>query len=128
MVKRFGFSAAAASLAYVRDNSDVLFVCATAPASFSAASTQPQMIVSANVSGADFTITSAATGALLTVAAKNGQSIEGSGAATHIAFANASASRLNYVANISPSQVLASGNTVNIGSLTITQLACANNS
>jgi hypothetical protein len=116
MAKRYGYSAAAASLAYVRDNATVCYVCTTAPASYSAAANQPQMIVSANVSAADLTIASGGTGPVLTVGAKNSQTIESSGSAT----------RLLFVTNVS-SQVLASGNTVNIGSWTITQLQSANN-
>jgi hypothetical protein len=126
MAKRYGYSAAAASLAYVRDNASVVYVCTTAPASFSAASNQPQMIVSANVSSADLTIASGGTGPVLTIGAKNSQTIESSGSATHLAIARTSGSTLLFVTNVS-SQVLASGNTVNIGSWTITQLQSANN-
>ena len=75
MAKRYGYSAAAASLAYVRDNVDRLYVCTTAPATYSAAANQPQMIVSANVSSADITIASGSTGPVATVGAKNSQTI-----------------------------------------------------
>jgi hypothetical protein len=126
MAKRYGYSAAAASLAYVRDNATVLYVCTTAPNTFSAASTQPQMIVSANVSSADITIASGGTGPVATIGAKNSQTIDSSGSATHLALVSTSGSRLLFVTNVS-SQVLASGNTVNIGSWTITQLQSANN-
>lgn len=129
MAKYYGFSAARASLAYVRDNAERLYVCTTAPASYSAASNQPQMIVSANISAADFSIASGAgtTGPVMTVGAKNSQNIESSGSATHLAIVRASGSTILFVTNVS-SQVLASGNTVNIGSWTITQLQSANNS
>ena len=126
MSKKYGFSAAAASLMYVRDNANTIFVCSTAPQSYSAASNQPQMIVSAGCSTADFVISSAATGALLTIAAKTSQLIDGSGNATHIAVVSTSGSRLLYVTNVS-AQVLSSGNTVTINSWTITQLHSANN-
>ena len=126
MAKRFGFSAAARSLQYIRDEAAVMYLCSTAPASYSAASTQPQMIVSANVSAADLVLASASTGAQLTVAAKNSQTAEGSGTATHVAVVSVSGSRLLYITNVS-SQVVASGNTVNIGSWVITVLASANN-
>jgi hypothetical protein len=126
MAKRYGYSAAAASLAYIRDNAQVLYVCTTAPNAVSGASTQPQMIVSANVSAADFSIASGGTGPVLTVGAKNSQTIESSGSATHLALATTSGARILFVTNVS-SQVLASGNTVNIGSWTITQLQSANN-
>jgi hypothetical protein len=126
MAKRYGYSAAAASLAYVRDNATVCYVCTTAPASYSAAANQPQMIVSANVSAADLTIASGGTGPVLTVGAKNSQTIESSGSATHLALVSTSGTRVLFVTNVS-SQVLASGNTVNIGSWTITQLQSANN-
>jgi hypothetical protein len=126
MAKRFGHSAAAASLAYIRDNASVIFVCGTAAASYSAASTQPQMIVSANVSSADFTIASGATGPVLTVGAKSSQTVEGSGSASHIVVARVSGTTLLYVTNVS-AQVLASGNTVTLNSWTITQLTSANN-
>ena len=127
MAKKFGFSAAAASLAYVRDNGDRMYICGSAPQSYSAASNQPNMIVSANMSGADYTIASAATGAQLTIGAKTSQTIEGSGTATHAAIVNVSASRLLYVVNVS-SKVLASGDSVSTTSFTITVLASANNS
>lgn len=126
MAKRFGFSAAARSLQYIRDESSVIYLSSTAPSSFSAAATQPQMIVSANISGADFTLASAATGAQLTVGAKNSITAEGSGTATHAILVSTSGSRLLYLTNVS-AQVVASGNTVNIGSWVITLLASANN-
>ena len=126
MAKRYGYSAAAASLGYIRDNASVLYVCTTAPASFSAAANQPQMIVSANVSSADFSLASGGTGPVLTIGAKNSQLIDSSGSATHLALARTSGSTLLYVTNVS-SQVLASGNTVNVGSWTITNLQSANN-
>jgi hypothetical protein len=127
MAKKFGFSAAAASLAYIRDNASVMMICASAPQSYSAAANQPNKIVSANVSGADFTVASGASGPTLTVGAKNSQAIEGSGSGTHVALVSTSATRLLYVTNCS-AQVLSSGNTVNIGSWVITQLSSANNS
>lgn len=127
MAKKFGFSAAAASLTYIRDNSNVMYICASAPQSYSAAANQPNMIVSANVSAADLVVASGASGPTLTIGAKNSQTIEGSGSGTHVALVSTSATRLNYVTNCS-AQVLASGNTVNLGSWVITQLASANNS
>lgn len=127
MAKKFGFSAAAASLAYIRDNATRMYICASAPQSFSAASNQPNMIVSANVSAADFALASAATGAQLTIGAKPSQAIEGSGTATHAALVGTSGSVLLYVVNVS-AKVLASGDTVSTTSFTITVLASANNS
>lgn len=127
MAKKFGFSAAAASLGYIRDNANIIFLCGSAPQSYSAASNQPNMIVSANVSASDFTLASAATGAQLTLGAKSSQSVEGSGTATHMAIVQSSGSRLLYVCNGS-AKVLASGDTVSTTSLVITLLASANNS
>lgn len=126
MSKKYGYSAAAASLAYIRDNANTIFVCGSAPQAYSAAANQPNMIVSAGCSTADFVITSAATGALLTIAAKTGFTIDGSGNATHLAVVSTSGTRLLYVTNVS-AQVLSSGNTVTINSWTITNLASANN-
>jgi hypothetical protein len=127
MAKKFGFSAAAASLAYIRDNANILFICASAPQSYSAASNEPNMIVSANISAADFTLASAATGAELTIGAKPSQAVEGSGLATHIALVKSSGTALLYVVNGS-AKVLASGDSVSTTSFTITVLASANNS
>ena len=126
MVKRFGHSAAAAALGYIRDNSQVLRLTSTAPASYSAAANEPQLIVSANVSATDFTLASGASGPTLTLAAKSGQAIHGSGTATHAVLTKTSGTALLYVVNVS-AQVLSSGNTVNTGALVITMLTSANN-
>lgn len=125
MAKYLGFSAASQNLAYIRDNSDVLYLTSAAGMDFS--DVTANKIVSADVSSADFTIASGAAGPVLTVGAKNSQSVEGSGEATHLYLTNTSAERIVLVTTVS-SQVLASGNTVNIASWTVTALASANNS
>ena len=123
MAKMLGFSANAASLAYVRDNADVMYLLINSANGASAGN----IVVSAVVSGADFTLASAAQGAVLTIGAKNSQSIEGSGTATHLALETVSGSRRLLLTTVS-SQALASGNTVNIASWTATANASANNS
>lgn len=123
MAKMLGFSANAQSLAYVRDNADVLYLLSDSANEVSAGN----IVVSAVVSSADFAITSAAQGALLTIGAKNSQTIEGSGNATHLALQTVSATRRLVLTTVS-AQVLASGGTVNIASWTVTANASANNS
>lgn len=122
MAKHMGHSANAASLGYVRDNSDVMYLLSDSGNAASAGN----IVVSAVVSSADFTLASAAQGAVLTIGAKNSQSIEGSGNATHLALQTVSGSRRLVLTTVS-AQVLASGNTVNIASWTITANASANN-
>ena len=122
MAKHMGFSANAASVAYVRDNADVMYLLINSANDASAGN----IVVSAVVSGADFTIASAAQGVVMTVGAKNSQSIEGSGNATHLALQTVSGTRRLVLTTVS-AQVLASGNTVNIASWTVTSNASASN-
>lgn len=122
MAKHMGFSANAAGLGYIRDNSDVMYLLSDSATSVSAGN----LIVSAVISGADLSIASGAQGAVLTIGAKNSQSIEGSGQATHLALQTVSGSRRLLLTTVS-AQVLASGNTVNIASFTVTANASANN-
>lgn len=124
MAKYMGFSAATQNIRYIRDNAQVLYLADVA--TYTAATIAANAIVSANVSSADFTIASAAAGATLTVGAKNSQPVEGSGNATHLYLTATSGSRILLVTTVS-SQVLASGNQVNIASWTVTALASANN-
>lgn len=118
-----GWSANRASLAYVRDNADVLYLLSNSGTE----ATVGNIIVSAVVSGADFTLACAAQGTVFTIGAKNSQSIEGSGNATHLALQTVSATRRLVLTTVS-AQILASGNTVNIASWTVTANASANNS
>lgn len=125
MAKFMGFSAATQNIRYIAQNSDRLYLADAA--TYTGGNIASNAIVSANVSGADFTVASAAQGGVLTVGSKNSQNVEGSGQATHIYLVNQSASRINIVSTVS-AQVLASGNTVNIASWTVTANASANNS
>lgn len=125
MAKYLGFSAASQNLAYIRDNSQVMYL--TSAAGMDYADCTANKIVSANVSSADFTIASGNAGPVMTVGAKNSQDVEGSGNATHLYLTSTSGQRILLVTTVS-SQVLASGNTVNIASWTVTALASANNS
>lgn len=84
-------------------------------------------ICSANVSAADLVVASANAGATLTIGAKNSQPVEGSGNADHLYLVTVSGSRILLVTTVS-AQILASGNTVNVGSWTVTALVSANNS
>jgi hypothetical protein len=113
MVQRFGFSAARSIHSYIRDNCDRLFICTTAPATYSAASNQPQMLVSAAVTGDEWTITSGAQGPALTFNTRT-LTIEGSGSASHMVFANASASRILAVTDVCAGTSFTSGNTVTV--------------
>jgi hypothetical protein len=88
--------------------------------------TAGNLVVSANVSSADYTIASAAQGVVLTIGAKNSQPIEGSGNVTHLVLQTVSGSRRCLLTTVS-AQVLASGNTVNIASWTVTCNASASN-
>ena len=123
MAKHMGFSANRASVAYIRDNADVMYLLLDSGTDASA----ENIIVSASISSADFTIASAAQGVVMTIGAKNSQSIEGSGNATHLALQTVSATRRLILTTVS-AQVLASGNTVNIASWTVTANASATNS
>jgi len=128
MAKRMGFSAAAASLSYIRDNSTALWITGSGgAANVSVLATANGHIVSANISAADFTIASANAGPVLTIAAKSSQSVDGSGTGTHLYLGSVSANRINYVTEMT-SLVIASGGTVTIGTWTVTALQTANNS
>lgn len=132
MAKFFGHSAARASLAYIRDNADVIYIMPSANGgayAFSWTNATASNIVSANISATDFTLASVASdggGVVMTVGAKTSQAIEGSGTATHLMLGNSSAQRMLYTTTVS-AQVLSSGNTVDIGSWTVTVLQSANN-
>lgn len=112
-MQRFGFSAARMMHSYVRDNADRIFICATAPASFSAASNQPSKIVSANATAGDWTISSGANGPEM-VFAQRTMTVEGSGSASHLVFARASGSTILIVTDCCGVTTLASGNSVTI--------------
>jgi hypothetical protein len=118
---RFGYSAAIAPLQYIRDNADVLRVLTTAATRWAEVTAQSgNLCVSANVSAADFGISSGATGPVLTVAAKLNQPIQGNGNATHIALTrSASATVILALTNCS-AQTLVSGNFIDIASWTAT--------
>ena len=122
MAKMMGFSANRASVAYVRDNADVMYLLTNSGDVASAGN----IVVSAVVSSADFAIASAAQGVVMTIGAKNSQSIEGSGNATHLALQSVSGTRRLLLTTVS-AQILASGNTVNVASWTVTANASANN-
>lgn len=127
MAKRLGFSAVSQNIRYVAQNADVMYLVTTGTeVSGSAAGGGQAHIVSCNVSSADFTVASAAQGAVLTVGAKNSQIVDGSGTATHLILVSTSGTRFLLQTTVS-SQVLASGNTVNIASWTVTANASANN-
>jgi hypothetical protein len=76
-------------------------------------------IVSANVSAADFTITSGSTGPVLTVATKRSHPTDINGLATHVALTRISPTTLVLLTNCS-AQTLASGHVVDIASWTVT--------
>lgn len=127
MAKRLGFSAVSQNIRYVAANADVMYLVTTnTEVSGSAAGGGQAHVVSCNVSGADFTIASAAQGALLTVGAKNSQTVEGSGNVSHLILVSTSASRFLLQTTVS-AQVLASGNTVNVASWSVTANISANN-
>lgn len=125
-MKRMGFSACSQNLRYIRDNATAIYLCDAGTYSGQAVASANGNIVSANVSSADFTIASAAAGAVMTVGAKNSQEVLGSGNATHLYLVSTSAERLLLVTTVS-AQVIASGNTVNIAAFTVTALSSANN-
>lgn len=127
MAKYLGYSALSSWLRYIRDNSDALYLANAAALSYASLTGANGFIVSANVSATDFTVASAAAGAVLTVGAKNSQNVEGSGNATHLYLVTVSSSRIVFVTTVS-AQILASGNTVNIGSFTVTANVSASNS
>jgi hypothetical protein len=113
-LQRFGFSAAAATLAYIRDNSNRLFIATTAPNSYSAASTQPQMIASGAVAAGNFTLVSGEPGPTLTLDAQT-IFVEGSGSASHAILARSSGSTILAVTEVCGTQNIASGNTIAFG-------------
>ena len=127
MAKYLGYSALSSWLRYIRDNSDVMYLASGAGHAYATLTGANGYIVSANVSAADFSIASANAGSVLTIGAKNSQPVEGSGLANHLYLVTTSGSRIVFVTTVS-AQVLASGNTVNIGSTTVTANASASNS
>lgn len=122
MAQRFGFSASRSMISYIRDNADRLFVCTTAPATYSAASTQPQMIVSANLSAEDWTIASGTWGPKLTLAARTVLA-DGSGTASHLAVARSSGQTILAVTDVCGALVIASGGSVNLPQLVVNMSA-----
>lgn len=128
MAKFYGYSANSQNLQYVRDNAHVLYLATSADKTYAQLTANNAYIVSSNISGADFSIASAAQGTVLTIGAKNNQPVEGSGNATHLYLVSTvSGARICLVTTVS-SQILASGNTVNVASWTVTANICANNS
>lgn len=129
MAKYLGWSALTQNFRYIQANAadTVLYLADVATYNGGQIVTANGHIVSANISGADFTLASANAGAVLTVGAKNNQTVEGSGNATHLYLVTTSATRVQLVTTVS-AQILASGNTVNVASWTVTALMSANNS
>lgn len=119
MTNRLAYSAAQAILGYIRDNSDRLFVCTTAPSSYSAASTQPQKIVSGNVTANDWTLTQSSAGPNLVFGART-LMVEGSGSASHVAWARASGSTIMAVTEVCGTTILNSGANVTLGAWSTT--------
>jgi hypothetical protein len=120
MPKSMGFSAARASLAYVRDNADVLLVLNTAAMSYAQTTgNSNNQLVSANISAADFSIASGSVGPVLTIADKTGHLIQQAGLATHIALTGASATRLLLLSNVC-AVALTVGHLIDIPSWTVT--------
>ena len=127
MAKYLGYQTLIQRMNDIKNNANRLYIANAAGLSYASLTGANGYIVSANCSSADFTIASAANGATLTMAAKNNQNIEGSGLATHLYLVESSASRILLVTD-GNNQVLATGNTINISSWTMTSLASANNS
>lgn len=130
MAKYLGWSTLTQNFRYIVANAGemILYLAPSATLTFTQLTANASAyIVSALVSGADFVLASAAAGAVLTVGAKNNQTVEGSGNATHLYLTTSSGNRILLVTTVS-AQILASGNTVNIGSWTVTALMSANNS
>ena len=113
MVQRIGFSAAQTQFRYLRENADRIFICATAPASFSAAANQPSMIVSAVGSADDWTQSSGASGPVITFAERT-VTVDGSGSATHVAFCRASGSTVLMVTDCCGATIMSSGQNITI--------------
>ena len=126
MAKRFGFSAVAASLHFIRDNSDVCYVVDNSNSTFSAMATANGRIVSANMSSADFNVVSGNPGAILTVGRKGSQSVDGSGTATHVYLCTTSEARIDYVTEITD-LVLASSGVVTLNTWNVTANQSATN-
>ncbi len=125
MSKYLGYTTLIQSLNYIKTNATVLYLSDVSTRTAASIVTNNNYIVSCNVSSTDFTVTSATLGAVLSVGAKNNQLVEGSGNATHLYLIKSG--ELILVTTVS-AQILASGNTVNIGAWTVTALASANNS
>jgi hypothetical protein len=99
-----------ASLDLVAD-SDIQVACTGQPANF--AGIAAVALATAAMAGADFTKADGNTsGRKLTMAAKNGVTVDTSGTATHIALADTGTNTLRYVTTCT-SQALVAGNTVN---------------
>lgn len=94
--------------------SDTLYVCSAQPANF--AGIAAVALASTGLTSGDFTKADASGGGRqVTVAAKNGVSVTGTGSATHIVVAKSSDSTLRYVTTCT-SQSLTAGNNVNVPS------------
>ena len=103
-----------AALQYIIDNCDEMDACATEPTTYTEAITTNNLADAAMVSG-DFTIADGDTnGRKVTIAAQNGETVDTSGTADHIALVDTSNTKLLYVTTCT-SQGLTSGSTVNFG-------------
>jgi hypothetical protein len=111
VVQRYGFSAARAAHSYLKDNADQLFICTTAPSSYSAASTQPQKVVSANVTAGDWTQASAVAGPAIGFKQRT-VLIEGSGSASHLVFAKSSGSTILIMTDVCGAPLVSGGSVI----------------
>ena len=136
MAKYLGWSSLTQNFRYIISNAGEMILYLAPSSTLTVAQLTAlgsAFIVSALVSATDFTLASANAGAVLTIGAKNNQLVEGSGNATHLYLvtssggAAAATGRILLVTTVS-AQILASGNTVNIASWTVTALMSANNS
>jgi hypothetical protein len=95
------------------DQCDIMHVCSAEPANYAGIAAVSLADV-ALTPDTDFTKANGDTsGRKVTIAAKNGVSVDASGDATHIAIARAADSTLRYVTTCT-TQTLTAGNTVNI--------------
>lgn len=99
-----------AGLGYISGNANQIHVCSAQPTTRTEAVTTFNL-ASGAVAGGDFTLANGdVSGRKQTTAAKSGLSITASGTATHIAIT--SATELLLVTEVSPTQALTSGGTV----------------
>ena len=123
MAKWFSYDTAAKSLEEIAGTATRLYVLTSAI--YSQGEVATHLLVSANVSAADFAITWAAGGPVLTVGAKNNQDVAGTGTSDHIALSNSI--DILYIASCS-ARALQVADTANVAPWTITVLQSANNS